>query len=343
MNTIGTDGTLRDEPVLKNISLALVAGYAWRVEGVDLSFGLAWTEHELEGLQLGNAALDEGDLRGLQASGFVSVVGGTLHGAQLSGTWGWVEGDVHGFQGSGLVDVARGRVHGFQGAGLATWARREVHGFQSAGLFNYAGEELHGFQAAGVANIAGDVRGLQIAPLNIGDRASTQIGIVNVAERADGVTIGLVNAIRDGIHGVSVYASDTAATNVAFTLGGKHTYTAFTAGIAPFVHSKGWVAGIGFGGRATLGDFYADLSEFARIVRTDFADGFAKDTGELFTTQLIAGWEVFEPVKIFAGPTFNVYHTHRAREDDPFIPARATHSSSPNAYDWPGFVAGLEL
>jgi hypothetical protein len=115
---------------------------------------------------------------------------------------------------------------------------------------------------AGVVALANDVRGLQLATVNVAhDQAGMQLGVVNVADDAggfrfgvvnvarktrgfqfgvvnvaredDGESFALINAIGNGIHDVAVYASDTMLSNLAFKLGGRHLYTSLGAGYQP--------------------------------------------------------------------------------------------------------------
>ena len=64
-------------------------------------------------------------------------------------------------------------------------------------------------------------------------RRGFQFGLVNVAKHDDGESFALVNIIGNGIHDVSLFATDIMVTNIGVKLGGRHLYTNFIAGYQP--------------------------------------------------------------------------------------------------------------
>lgn len=69
-----------------------------------------------------------------------------------------------------------------------------------SGLLNVVGGDMKGLQIAGLGNITGGTSaGVQLSPLNVAVRAKgLQIGLVNYyKEKLDGFQLGLVNANPD--------------------------------------------------------------------------------------------------------------------------------------------------
>ena len=58
-------------------------------------------------------------------------------------------------------------------------------------------------------------------------------GVINVAKHEDGESFALINVVGNGIHDVSLFATDVLATNIGFKLGGRHLYTNLMAGYQP--------------------------------------------------------------------------------------------------------------
>ena len=87
------------------------------------------------------------------------------------------------------------------------------------GVVNVARSTASGFRF-GVVNVAGATRGFSF-------------GVINVAKHDDGESFALINVVGNGIHDVSLFATDVLATNIGFKLGGRHLYTNLIAGYQP--------------------------------------------------------------------------------------------------------------
>jgi hypothetical protein len=104
------------------VSLNLVGGIDYALEGVDASLGFSIYRHRMAGVQM--AMLFNyvgGDVHGLQLAGGMNFSRGAVHGAQLSSGLNYAQGAVHGAQ-LGSLNIARDVVHGLQ-VGLVNYAK----------------------------------------------------------------------------------------------------------------------------------------------------------------------------------------------------------------------------
>jgi Caspase domain len=174
---------------------------------------LASSGGSLEGVALGIADRQRGDLRGLSAQGVGSAVGGSVYGLQVSGVGNLVGGTVRGLQVAGVVNAAS----------------ELIRGVQASGAVNVAGE-VSGAQIS-VVNVGGKIRGTQIGVVNVADEVSgAQIGVLNLARSVSGVPFGLVSIVQDGQFHVDLWASDTHPVNLGVRFGSRRFYTFIAQG-----------------------------------------------------------------------------------------------------------------
>ncbi|HAE22782.1 MAG TPA: hypothetical protein DCG47_10730 [Spirochaetaceae bacterium] len=210
--------------------------------------------------------------------GSIGSITGSVYGLQVSGVFNIADGDIGGFQGAGVFNIASGSVNGFQGAGVFNMAE-EANGFQGAGVFNMArkvsvaqlagvfniADELDGVQAAGVLNIADKADGVMAAGvINVAGKAKgVMIAPINVADELDGLAIGFLNFIGNGIHDLSVdYQFDTDMTYLTYRSGTPQGYAVFYAGQPAsklFMNSEDISIGAGLGHRLRILFLTADL------------------------------------------------------------------------------------
>jgi hypothetical protein len=210
--------------------------------------------------------------------GTIGSITGSVYGLQASGVFNIADGDIGGFQGAGVFNIASGSVHGFQGAGVFNLAE-QVNGFQGAGVFNMAqtvsvaqvagvfnmADELDGVQAAGVFNVAGKADGVMAAGvINVADKAKgVMIAPINIADELDGLAIGFLNFIGNGIHDLSVdYQFDTDMMYLTYRSGTPQGYAVFYAGQPAdklFLSSEDLSIGAGLGHRLRILFLTADI------------------------------------------------------------------------------------
>jgi len=186
--------TSGDPDLTTTFRLAVLYGRVGEIRGLDLTGGVS---------VIGR------DMRGLQLAGLYSHVGGDLRGVGLTGLVSRVQGDVVGVQAAGLANVDRGRVRGVQLSGLFNFAEGGHSGVQIASVYNYAQGPSGFLQYSAVANVSdGGYAGFQIAPgFNFASPyiAGVQLGAANLAAEMSGIQIGLVNLTRQG-HGLQLGA-----------------------------------------------------------------------------------------------------------------------------------------
>lgn len=132
---IGTNGFLGGK-VTNQVSLNLAAGYAYGLNGVELS---------------GAINIEKADVNGVQIAGASNFVGGDLHGVQLAGASNHLKGTAEGIQIAGAFNQS-GNTQGLQMSGAWNHTSDTVTGMQFSGFWNYAGV-LNGVQL-GIVNYA---------------------------------------------------------------------------------------------------------------------------------------------------------------------------------------------
>lgn len=154
------------------------------------------------------------DVRALELGSLVNIVRHESGGVQVAGLVNTAK-TANGIQVAGLVNEAGGGNPG-QVAGLVNHAQDSVL-FQVAGLVNQTSGET-GIQVAGLVNHAGTVKYLQL-------------GVVNIADSAAGIPIGVFNFIKGGYHQLELSANELFYANVAYRSGIRQFHTIVTAGV----------------------------------------------------------------------------------------------------------------
>ncbi|MDF1550470.1 MAG: hypothetical protein P1P88_21795, partial [Bacteroidales bacterium] len=219
---IGTN-KLMSGNVENNVSLNILAGYSYAVNGFEMGGFLNIVRTNVNGLQMaGFSNLVGGNTKGIQLAGFMnnnrqSVTGiqvagfsnlvlDTITGVQLSGFSNVLKGRMNGLQLAGFSNVTTENVDGVQASGFLNYARKDVRFAQLAGFANY-GVNVGGVQASGFANIGNDIGGAQLAGfVNYahGKVGGAQIaGFLNIAEQVNSAQLaGFINVSRKEITGL---------------------------------------------------------------------------------------------------------------------------------------------
>ncbi|WP_022933115.1 caspase family protein [Treponema bryantii] len=200
-------------------------------------------------------ALDK-NIYAIQHSNVMNIVSNNLNGLQLSGVFN-IAGQVRGAQVTGVFNTS-GDVSGAQVAGVFNTAK-DVNGIQTAGLFNVA-QKVNGVQAAGLFNSAKEVKGVQL-------------GVINIADSNDGLAIGVINIIKDGMHHLGFNWDTNGMFDMFFQSGTKNLF--ITIGVATdakeFFSDKDWddstrVYYGGFGTEFRFGFSSLDLEFLGKFV-----------------------------------------------------------------------------
>ena len=152
----------------------------------------------MRGVQMaGITNINGNNLSGLSVAGLVGITGNHAQGAVFSGLANITGDNSNGVIAGGLLNITGDKTAGVQLAGLANISGGNFAGITASGLLNVAGGDMRGIQISGLGNITGGTSaGVQLAPLNVAVRAKgLQIGLVNYyKEKLDGFQLGLVNA-----------------------------------------------------------------------------------------------------------------------------------------------------
>ncbi len=244
---VGTNRLLSINTVNK-VSFNILAGYSKGVNGFELG-GLLNIDHG--NVQFGQVAglgnIVSGNVKGIQAAGLFNVNGKSTTGTQLSGIISINKGNTKGIQLSGIGNVNSGTTEGMQAGGVFNTSKQQTRGMQIAGIFNTT-SSIKGMQIASILNHADTVKGVQIAGLintskcNNGMQIAglvnhthylkgVQLSLVNLADTASGVPIGLFNFVKKGYHKLEIACDELSFGTVAFATGVNRLHTFFIAGV----------------------------------------------------------------------------------------------------------------
>lgn len=221
-----------------------------RLDGAGINVLGSTVAQSANGLQVsGIFHMTGGDLNGLQLAGITNVNGNSLRGVSLSGLVGITGNQTKGILGSGLASIAGGESKGvvlggllsmtdgesagFFWGGLGNINREDLSGVSAAGLVDIVGKDLRGVQVAGITNIvAGEMNGMQLSPFNVAVRAKgVQIGLVNYyQEKLDGFQLGLVNANPKTRVQLMVFGGNVAKLNLGARFKNELFYTILGGG-----------------------------------------------------------------------------------------------------------------
>ncbi|WP_245877795.1 STN and carboxypeptidase regulatory-like domain-containing protein [Spirosoma fluviale] len=217
---IGTNHRLSGR-ISNRISVNALIGYSFGVRAFEVG---------------GLFNLVRSDVTGFQAGGIGNIVGGNVSGVQLGGLFNLNGGMVQGVQAGGLFNVNVKQAQGVQLGGLFNANAGELTNIvQVGGLFNVAGKSVKGLQLAGIANLAvGDVQGWQVS--GIVNRARSvqgghQIGLINLADSAGNIPIGLFSHVqKGGFRRFEVAATEINLLNLTYRTGVRRFYNIISAG-----------------------------------------------------------------------------------------------------------------
>lgn len=301
---LGTSAPSRGQEI-RSVSLNLLGGLAYGVEGFELGAVTNITRHHVYGAQIAAGA---------------NVNLGVLEGVQLAGGGNWNSGRVDGAQVSGGVNVAGARVEGAQVTGGANIAHGDVRGVQLAGGANVATGHLRGLQLTGGVNYAGSGAGLQVGAVNLvrGALDGVQVGVVNVADDTR-FSLGLVNVVREGRTHIEASADDGGFAFATLKHGGSRWHYLYSVGGHPLGGDRAWAAGLGIGAHNPLNDrLFLDLDFLAYYIGevTEDGHGVSSSTFDndgsgstLSRLRLVLGVQLTERFSLLAIASYNLLTT----------------------------------
>ncbi|MCK4750153.1 MAG: hypothetical protein KAT15_24020, partial [Bacteroidales bacterium] len=181
---------------------------------------------------------------------------GGLYGTEIGGIMNYNQGDVNGFQLAGLVNVNTEKTNGVMWAGKSNISLGETSGVMIAGLYNLSTGNSKGVQISTVNNAIADFTGFQMGVVNYAQRLDgVQLGVVNVVgDGENAVPIGLINVVRNGHYELEIVSGEVLFTNLNYKMGVEHFYTIFKVGFSSYKGNPVYSTGIGFGTIVTLAE-----------------------------------------------------------------------------------------
>ncbi|WP_294619782.1 hypothetical protein [uncultured Bacteroides sp.] len=221
-----------------------------RLNGLGVNMLASVTGRDMNGMQLsGISNMVGGSMRGVQVAGITNVNGDHLSGLSVSGLVGiagdCVQGVVfsglanitgnnsNGVVAGGLLNITGEKSNGVQFSGLANISSGDFTGVTISGVLNVVSDNMKGLQLSGLGNIAGGTYvGVQLAPLNVAIRAKgLQIGLVNYyRDKLDGFQLGLVNANPDTRVQLMLFGGNSTKLNLAARFKNNLFYTILGGG-----------------------------------------------------------------------------------------------------------------
>jgi len=324
-----------------HLSFNMLAGYSFGLRGIEIG-GLAnITRQHMYGAQIaGLTNVVSGKTRGVQVAGFNNVNRWDLYGVQVAGFSNTVVNQVTGIQVAGFMNSGPA-VRGVQVAGFlnTTWA--ESHAYQFAGFVNYnkensgsqvagfvnvAGRKQNGLQAAGFFNYAGRLNGLQVAGfMNFakrytrGSQISTflnfthklngvQVALINICDTVEsGVSIGLLNFVKHGIHDLELQYSPTLHGTLALKTGTGRLYNILS--VSHRADAPVMAIGYGLGTRKSFkSGLFMGMEVQAHVVR-EREGALIQPWNILNQVHPSIGWKWAKNLGLSAGPVLNAYYT----------------------------------
>lgn len=344
---ISTNALLAFNTVNKS-ALNLLIGYSKGIEIIEIGGLLNIDNGNVQYVQMaGLGNLVAGNSKGFQAAGLFNFNQGNTTGAQFAGLLNHVNGINSGLQAAGLYNASK-EVNGAQIAGLFNSANK-IDGAQIAGFLNYS-NTLKGAQIAGFMNIAKEVNGAQIAGfMNITKKINgAQIAVINFADSASGVPIGLLSFVKSGYHKFEITFDETQFLNLGFGTGVEQFYN------LPFVgynlkNTNLVTAGYGIGTSLKLNNYFRLAMQISSQQMHDLR------SQKIYLHQInrfFVGPEcrLNKKIALMAGPTWNL---NIAQTNDPYYTTsyqNITPTSSTARIDdnfvmsnWLGFKVALKL
>jgi len=211
-----------------HFSLNVLGGATGQIKGVEIGSLFNINKYGAKGVQFAgifNATGAKDAIVNSHNAQFAGVFNHTKKGksAQFAGVFN--NGDTAYLQTAGVLNIAKESKAQFAGifnngnsalvqaAGIGNVAKQTK--FQAAGIFNAAKESK--VQIAGIANVTG--------------KGCFQMGLINVRDTADGVSLGLINIVKKGgVMDVGVEAGEFIHTAVTFRSGVQRLYSILAVG-----------------------------------------------------------------------------------------------------------------
>jgi hypothetical protein len=246
--------------------------------------------------------------------------------------------------GASIVDE---RMHGIQGSMGVAIARGDLEGWQFSYLFGHA-KRVVGVQTSMIVHADEITRGAQLGLVSIARKVrGAQVGLVTWAHEAD-AAVGLITPTKKGGVHPEIWTSDVASFGFGIRLPARYTYSSIAIGIHPFGRGSSYQFGFVFGGHVPIGKrgAFMDIDIGGHVV----LDGLREPRGPagLGQLRLLFGYQPFDRLSVFGGPTVNVLGNDLNPDRDIDRPGYGWTVLDKVEGDgrirvWPGFAAGLRF
>ena len=243
-----------------------------------------------------------GDTAYFQAGGVFNMAHET--GAQFAGVFN--SADTARFQAAGVVNIA-GEAP-FQAAGVANVSSKTA--FQAAGVVNVSYQRA-AFQAAGVVNVAQESVCQIAGVVNVTKKGRFQMGVINVRDTADGVSLGLINIVKHGgILEAGIEAGEFVHTAVTFRSGVQRLYSIISVGYN--YTDNFWSVGYGLGTSFKLvGNLSLNLElTHATLYNHNWSNRYSSAGKALTQFTPMLNYRFAKHFKIYAGPSLNLLYQY---------------------------------
>lgn len=333
---------------VNKVSFNLLIGYSKGVRAFELG---------------GLLNIDNGDVKYAQIAGIANIVNGNVNGVQIAGITNLNSGNTKAVQLAGITNANKGSFEGISIAGINTISDHGFHGISVSGISNLEREKLKGLQLAGITNIARSCKGFQIAGIsNLTDTlkgmqlagivnratvsrglqvsalinqsrhmAGMQIGLLNYADTASGIPIGVLSFVKKGLHQLEIATDESRFVTAGFRTGVDKFHNiifvgANYSGLDLYTYGYGLGTSFKVHKRVMLG---ADLCAQAL---------FAKETTDLYVNtlnklQLRVDYRITKWFALSLGPVLNVQVSDMT---DPLYAAKYSKLSPYNVYNKSG-------
>ena len=294
-----------------------------------------------------------GDTAHLQAGGIFNIAKNA--GFQAAGVFNMAK--CAGFQAAGIFNSSNEKAGAqfagifnqgcnvpFQAAGIGNIACKT--GAQFAGIVNTA--EQAPFQAAGIVNVAQESVCQMAGIVNITKKGRFQLGLINVRDTVDGVSIGLINIVKKGgILEAGVEAGEFVHTALTFRSGVQRLYSIISVG---YNYTQNFLS-VGYGLGTSI-NLVGNLGMNIELTSAAFTKWNWRENNiarRHIQLSPILNYQFFKHFKIYAGPTLNLLVQKAGRRIIPEsylkVPYSFIKSNKQNpTYDfWIGVKGGIKF
>lgn len=335
-----------------NLSFNMIGGHIGQLKGFELAGVFNLNKHSSKGFQIAggfNYSGTDGCNRiesssNVQVSGLLNFtrygqstqISGGLNlaeesPAQISGLFNYAEESVLQITGgTNITENGRVQISGVSNVATACLCCDSLTDLNST------------FQLTGGVNVA-KKSSCQIAgAVNITKEGGFQLGVLNIRDTADGVSLGVVNIVKKGgVLEFGVEGGEFIQTSLTFRSGTQRLYTILSAGRG--FSEEVWAFGYGLGTAFRFSDWlglnlealYYDLHD------NKFTTGKAKS---LVQFRPVAHATLNKHFKIFAGPSANLLIQEKdATNVKPPYTMYEDLDRETNLQAWVGFVVGIKF